>query len=93
MTICNPALVYLIIAMIAIVSMVYLKISASTIAIKGLFIIIWTWFLNFLCTSGHEGVSWFLVVLPYVITLLIVFIAKSAISHAHEHRHHNRHDN
>jgi hypothetical protein len=36
----------------------------------------WTWILNFICKSGYPGVSWFLLLLPYIlliITFLIIY--------------------
>ena len=43
---------------------------------KFLYIIFWTWILNFICKSGYPGVSWFLFLLPYfllIITFLIIY--------------------
>ena len=82
MSICSPALLYLIFAIIAIISMIFSKVSASTIAIKGLFALIWTWFLNFLCSKGHEGVSWFLVILPFVFLALVIIVMGNVLSNA-----------
>jgi len=37
-----------------------------TLGIKSFFILLWTMVLNALCSSGHKGISWLLVVLPYL---------------------------
>jgi hypothetical protein len=79
MSLCSPALLYLIIGIIAIVSMIYSKTDMQTVAMKGLFVALWTWFLNFLCSKGHEGISWFLVILPFVIMALAVVAMSNII--------------
>ena len=40
--------------------------------VKLIFIFVWTFLLNLLCSKGYKNLSWFLVLLPYVIVLLIV---------------------
>ena len=79
MSLCSPALLYLIIALMAIISMIYSKTDMQTIAMKGLFVIIYTWFLNFLCSKGHEGISWFLVILPFVVMALAIVAMSNII--------------
>lgn len=79
MSLCSPALLYLIIAIIAIISMIMSKVDMQTIAMKSLFVIIYTWFLNFLCSKGHEGISWFLVILPFVVMALAIIAVSNII--------------
>jgi len=79
MSLCSPALLYLIIAIIAIISMIYSKTNMQTVAMKGLFVIIYTLFLNFLCSKGHEGISWFLVILPFVVMGLFIVAMSNII--------------
>ena len=79
MSLCSPALLYLIIGIISIVSMVYSKTDMQTVAMKGLFIALWTWFLNFLCSKGHEGISWFLVILPFIVMALFIVAMSNII--------------
>jgi ABC-type uncharacterized transport system permease subunit len=69
---CSPALLYLIIAIISIIMGIIAKAQPITLVVKALFVVIWTWFLNFLCGLGHEGISWFLVIMPFVIMLVVV---------------------
>ncbi len=76
---CSPALLYLIISIIAIIMMISQKMKAMTIVVKALFIVIWTWFLNFLCTKGHEGISWFLVIMPFVLFIVVFSLAYETI--------------
>jgi hypothetical protein len=79
MSLCSPALLYLIIAIMALVSMIYSKVAMQTVAMKGLFVIIYTWFLNFLCSKGHSGISWFLVILPFVVMALFIVAMSNII--------------
>ena len=41
--------------------------------IKFLYILFWTWILNLICKSGSPEISWFLVLLPFI--LFFIFIA------------------
>jgi len=34
--------------------------------------LVWTYFLNFLCDKGHPGISWFLIIFPFLIVLGIM---------------------
>ena len=43
--------------------------------IKILVVLIWTWILNLICKAGVPTLSWFLVLLPF----LIMFIALAAL--------------
>jgi hypothetical protein len=40
--------------------------------IKLVYVLFWTWILNFLCKSGYPGVSWVLLLFPFV--LMFIFI-------------------
>jgi hypothetical protein len=44
------------------------------IIIKALCILFWTWVLNILCKAGHKGVSWFLVLLPFIVTFFMMWV-------------------
>ena len=46
---------------------------SSTVAIKLLFAFIWTFVLGWLCNKGLRTLSWFLVLLPYIIIALAMF--------------------
>jgi len=77
-TLCSPALLYLVLSVIALISMVT-TLSLGSLAVKGFFIFLWTWFLDFLCRKGHTGISWFLVLLPFIFMLLIFFFTMDAM--------------
>lgn len=75
---CTPAIIYLAIAFIVIVSSIG-TISYYIIAIEIIFDLLWAWFLNFLCDSGYGTISWVLVFLPFIVMLLMIFIAFEAM--------------
>ena len=46
--------------------------------IKLIYILFWTWILNLICRDGHSGVAWFLVLFPFVLIFLIMWMASSS---------------
>jgi hypothetical protein len=40
--------------------------------VKLLYILFWTWVLNLICKDGHVGISWLLVLLPWVLLFVIM---------------------
>ena len=76
---CTPAQIYFVISLITLVLAVIKKFNISSILYKVVFMFAWTWFLNFLCSKGYKSVSWFLVLLPFVIMALgIIMVVGSA---------------
>jgi len=73
--ICVPAMLYLILAVIGFISMAFQSCGALCLLFNVLFIAIWTWFLNFLCTQGYTTISWILVLLPFIIFILMILFA------------------
>jgi len=71
-SICAPAMLYLILSIIALISMAMQKFGALSLLFKVIFVIIWTWFLNFLCNKGYKTISWVLVLLPFIIFILMI---------------------
>ena len=69
---CSPAMLYLVISAIAIISAFFKKMSMMAIATKVVFVALWTWFLNYLCSKGHTGISWFLVFFPLLFYFLVL---------------------
>ena len=72
-SICAPAMIYLILGIFAILAMIYQKYDIIGILGKIIFIGLWTWLLNYLCSVGHSGVSWVLLLLPFILFGLIIF--------------------
>jgi hypothetical protein len=71
---CKPALLYLYISFFALLFLLFQKVNFLTILMKAFFVIFWTFLLNALCNNGYKSVSWFLVLLPYVIMLATYFM-------------------
>lgn len=40
--------------------------------IKLVYILFWTWILNLICKDGHIGISWLLVLLPWILLFVII---------------------
>jgi hypothetical protein len=47
--------------------------------VKLIYILFWTWILNLICKDGHSGISWLLVLVPFV---LMFFVVLSLLSSA-----------
>ena len=77
--ICTPAMVYLVLSLFSLVLVIFKGMSASSVIIKGLFVLAWTWFLNFLCVKGYKNISWFLVILPFLLMLAMFVMAVEVV--------------
>lgn len=42
--------------------------------VKLIYILFWTYVLNLICKDGHIGISWLLVLLPWILLFLIIGI-------------------
>uniref|UniRef100_A0A6C0BA54 Uncharacterized protein n=1 Tax=viral metagenome TaxID=1070528 RepID=A0A6C0BA54_9ZZZZ len=42
--------------------------------VKLVYILFWTWILNLICGSGHSGIAWFLVLIPFILLFAVVLI-------------------
>ena len=79
---CTPAKLYLFLAVIAIIIGLLQGVSGMAVFGKIIFTLIWTFFLGWLCDKGYKSVSWFLVLFPYVIGLIIVLLFIGSASSA-----------
>ncbi len=41
--------------------------------IKMIYIFFWTWILNIICKNGSEPIAWFLLLLPFILAILMIF--------------------
>lgn len=74
MKLSSPALIYFVIAIIGI--LMAIKRTGIMSGVGSLiFVVIWTWFLNFLCKKGYNIVSWFLLFLPFISVFLFITMA------------------
>jgi hypothetical protein len=67
---CTPAKVYFAIAVISSIFALFHRFSVASVAVKLFFAFIWTFVLGWLCDKGYKSLSWFLVLLPYIVILL-----------------------
>jgi hypothetical protein len=77
---CTPAQIYLLVALLSCIIALFSKVNFLAIGVKLLFAVIWTYILNWICKKGYSGLSWFLVVFPYVLILLTVLAMSSSSS-------------
>ena len=79
---CTPAKIYFAIAVIAVITALFNGVSLMMAFTKIFFAFIWTYVLGWLCDKGYSSISWFLVLLPYVVIVLAMF----KIAQITEHR-------
>ena len=79
---CTPAKIYFGIAVIASIVGLFRGVPFGTILMRLVFAFVWTYLLGWLCKKGFSYLSWFLVLLPYVVLLL----ATLRIANITEHR-------
>lgn len=70
---CTPAKIYFAIAVIATIIALFNGVSIMMAFWKLVFAFIWTYVLGWLCNKGYTSISWFLVLLPYIIIALAMF--------------------
>jgi hypothetical protein len=76
---CTPAQLYLVIGVIFIISCFFENYSIEMLLTQALFLVIWAWVLNWLCSKGFKTISWIIVLLPFVFFLFIYFLIKDLL--------------
>ena len=79
---CTPAQLYLVIGAIGIIMAFFKDYGVETLLTNALFLVIWTWVLNWMCSKGFKAISWILVFLPFILFIFTFFFAKDIISDA-----------
>jgi len=69
---CTPAKIYFVLAVIACIIALFNGFGVVAVVIKLIFAFIWTFILGWLCDKGFKALSWFLVLIPYIIILLVL---------------------
>jgi Na+/melibiose symporter-like transporter len=54
--------------------------SIETLLTNALFLVIWAWVLNWLCSKGFKAISWILVLLPFIMALFTYFLTKDVVA-------------
>ncbi len=70
---CTPAKIYFAIAVIGTVIALFSGATIMYALWKLIFAFIWTFVLGWFCNKGYTSISWFLVLLPYILILLGMF--------------------
>lgn len=70
---CTPAKIYFVIAVISSIVALFSGVKIMFIFTKLVFAFLWTFILGWLCKKGFTSISWFLVLLPYIIIFLAMF--------------------
>ena len=78
---CTPAQVYLVLAVIGLVSGFLRNFRVMTLIFNSIFVVLFAWILNFLCSKGLTAISWVLVLLPFVLLASAFFLAMDAADH------------
>jgi hypothetical protein len=73
---CTPSQLYLVIGAIGIIMGFLNNYGVWTLLTQALFLVIWAWVLNWLCSKGFKSISWILVLLPYIMVLFTYFVIK-----------------
>jgi hypothetical protein len=81
---CTPAQLYLVLGAIGIIVSFFKNYSVETNLMNALFLVIWTWVLNWLCSKGFSAISWILVLLPFIMVLFTYFFVKDVAKEAFE---------
>lgn len=70
---CTPAKIYFGIAVIATIIALFNGVTFMLAFTQMFFAFIWTFVLGWLCDKGYSSISWFLVLLPYILIGLAMF--------------------
>jgi hypothetical protein len=52
----------------------YQKDTKTSYVVQAVFIVLWTWVLSYLCNKGFSNLSWFLILLPWLLMFLAFFV-------------------
>lgn len=70
---CTPAKIYFAIALVASILALLNGVKLLAVGWQMLFALVWTYVLGWLCKKGYRNVSWFLVLLPYILMFIAMF--------------------
>jgi len=64
---CTPAFIYFTISVIFLIMNSLSNFNVMSIIIKIVVIMLWSWFLNFLCSMGYSIIAWIILILPFLV--------------------------
>jgi len=76
---CTPAVLYLVIALIALV-VNFMNYSSLSVLLHIIFIGFWTTILNWICSKNMKWLSWVLVLLPFVLFGLLFLLVIESVA-------------
>lgn len=68
---CTPAKIYFTLAVLSIIISLFSGLHFSLLITNLIVTFIWTYLLAFLCRKGYKSISWFLVLAPFIMFMLI----------------------
>ena len=71
---CTPAKLYFALSILSCIIMLFNRNSIITIFSKLIFAFLWAYILGWLCSKGYKSLSWFLVLLPFVLLLFLLML-------------------
>lgn len=70
---CTPAKLYFVLAVLSCIIALFNGVKFMPVAVNLIIAFLWTAALSWICGKGFTGVSWFLVLIPYILMLLVFF--------------------
>jgi hypothetical protein len=77
---CMPAKVYFALALIAVIMTSITSFNFSNIVFSIVVLILWSLLLNWICSLGFTGMSWALIIVPFVSILFTLIIGNQTIN-------------
>jgi hypothetical protein len=77
---CTPAKLYFVLAVLSCIIALFNGVGFMHVAVNLIIAFLWTAALSWICGKGFTGISWFLVLLPYIVMLLVFFKISKDIS-------------
>ena len=71
-TLCAPAKLYIVLGFLTFFIGIFNGISIVILLINLLFAFIWTYILGWLCKKGYKYISWFIVLFPYILLVIVI---------------------
>jgi len=82
---CTPAAIYLVLSTISVIFQIFTQFQFFSILFHILFVLAWTWILNFLCKKGYATLSWILLILPYIFVFGLIALGAEMIGSSKKH--------